>query len=148
MYVYMLHHGHQGYGRSLWVMHGMFKANGQCGYVKKPDFLLKSSDDDVFVPRATRPVTKTLKVTLCLLPVRYYINFAQWTELKLKTFVYLLLLTGDCIYGWRLVLWLQTHAFRPLFTSRFLHQGNFVQPTCLFRQAMDPCPCDTLSHIG
>ncbi|KAK6156132.1 hypothetical protein DH2020_010380 [Rehmannia glutinosa] len=32
----------QGYGRSLWLMHGMFKANGGCGYVKKPNFLLKA----------------------------------------------------------------------------------------------------------
>ncbi|MBA0622711.1 hypothetical protein Godav_008227, partial [Gossypium davidsonii] len=30
----------QGYGRSLWLMQGMFRANGGCGYVKKPDFLM------------------------------------------------------------------------------------------------------------
>ncbi|XP_021295642.1 phosphoinositide phospholipase C 2-like [Herrania umbratica] len=54
----------QGYGRSLWLMHGMFKANGGCGYVKKPDFLLKSGPhDDVFDPRDRSPV-KTLKVTV------------------------------------------------------------------------------------
>ncbi|MBA0658243.1 hypothetical protein Goklo_010466, partial [Gossypium klotzschianum] len=29
-----------GYGRSLWLMQGMFRANGGCGYVKKPDFLM------------------------------------------------------------------------------------------------------------
>ncbi|GMH00093.1 hypothetical protein Nepgr_001932 [Nepenthes gracilis] len=28
----------QGYGRSLWLMHGTLK---ECGFVKKPDFLLK-----------------------------------------------------------------------------------------------------------
>ncbi|KAI3498759.1 hypothetical protein L1887_34540 [Cichorium endivia] len=28
----------QGYGRSLWLMHGMFRANGGCGYVKKQIF--------------------------------------------------------------------------------------------------------------
>ncbi|XP_062085468.1 phosphoinositide phospholipase C 2-like [Humulus lupulus] len=33
----------QGYGKHLWVMQGMFKSNGGCGYVKKPDFLLSSS---------------------------------------------------------------------------------------------------------
>ncbi|PSS34473.1 Phosphoinositide phospholipase [Actinidia chinensis var. chinensis] len=55
----------QGYGRSLWVMHGMFKANGGCGYVKKPDFLLKlGSNNEVFDPRATLPVKTTLKVTV------------------------------------------------------------------------------------
>ncbi|KAJ0978254.1 hypothetical protein J5N97_013728 [Dioscorea zingiberensis] len=31
----------QGYGRSLWLMHGFYRANGGCGYVKKPDFLMK-----------------------------------------------------------------------------------------------------------
>jgi len=55
----------QGYGRSLWVMHGMFKANGGCGYVKKPDFLLKfGEDNEVFDPKATLPVKTTLKVTV------------------------------------------------------------------------------------
>ncbi|MBA0569012.1 hypothetical protein Golob_006476, partial [Gossypium lobatum] len=38
----------QGYGRSLWLMHGMFKANGGCGYLKKPDFLL--NPNKVFDP--------------------------------------------------------------------------------------------------
>uniref|UniRef100_A0A7N0ZS51 Phosphoinositide phospholipase C n=1 Tax=Kalanchoe fedtschenkoi TaxID=63787 RepID=A0A7N0ZS51_KALFE len=31
----------QGYGKSLWLMHGMFRSNGECGYVKKPDLLMK-----------------------------------------------------------------------------------------------------------
>ncbi|KAI3939091.1 hypothetical protein MKX01_001959 [Papaver californicum] len=51
----------QGYGRSLWVMQGLFKANGGCGYVKKPDFLMKGGHD-VFDPRATLPVRQILKV--------------------------------------------------------------------------------------
>ncbi|XAR65940.1 Phosphoinositide phospholipase C [Bertholletia excelsa] len=55
----------QGYGRSLWLMHGMFRANGGCGYVKKPDILLKdSSNAEVFDPRATLSVKTTLKVTV------------------------------------------------------------------------------------
>ncbi|WKA00625.1 hypothetical protein VitviT2T_018963 [Vitis vinifera] len=55
----------QGYGRSLWIMHGMFKANGGCGYVKKPDFLLNNgSHDGVFDPKAKLPVKTTLKVTV------------------------------------------------------------------------------------
>ncbi|KAL8504805.1 hypothetical protein ACS0TY_016119 [Phlomoides rotata] len=53
----------QGHGRSLWLMQGMFRANGGCGYVKKPDFLLKiGPNNEVFDPRKSLPVKKTLKV--------------------------------------------------------------------------------------
>ncbi|XP_074570013.1 U2 small nuclear ribonucleoprotein B''-like [Curcuma longa] len=34
--------GALGYGRPLWLMHGFYKANGGCGYIKKIDFLLKN----------------------------------------------------------------------------------------------------------
>ena len=45
-------------------MHGMFRANGGCGYVKKPDFILNpGSDDEIFDPRASLPVKTTLKVS-------------------------------------------------------------------------------------
>ncbi|XP_028803760.1 phosphoinositide phospholipase C 2 [Neltuma alba] len=55
----------QGHGRSLWVMQGMFKANGGCGYVKKPDFLLKTfPNNGVFDPKTKLPVKTTLKVTV------------------------------------------------------------------------------------
>lgn len=44
-------------------MHGFFKANGGCGYIKKPDFLLNNgSNDEVFDPKANLPIKKTLKV--------------------------------------------------------------------------------------
>lgn len=44
-------------------MHGMFKANGGCGYVKKPDFLLTTGpDNEVFDPKAKLPAKTTLKV--------------------------------------------------------------------------------------
>jgi len=57
----------QGYGRSLWMMQGMFRANGGCGFVKKPDFLLKSGPHgEVFDPKAKLPVQKTLKVSALL----------------------------------------------------------------------------------
>ncbi|KAF2602626.1 hypothetical protein F2Q70_00024722 [Brassica cretica] len=47
----------QGYGKSLWLMHGMFRANGGCGYVKKPNFLMKKGfHDEVFDPRKKIPV--------------------------------------------------------------------------------------------
>ncbi|XP_044367560.1 phosphoinositide phospholipase C 6-like [Triticum aestivum] len=51
----------QGYGRALWLMHGFYKANGGCGYVKKPDFLMQS-EPEVFDPKKPQPVKKTLKV--------------------------------------------------------------------------------------
>ncbi|KAK4720058.1 hypothetical protein R3W88_018396 [Solanum pinnatisectum] len=55
----------QGYGRFLWMMQGFFRANGGCGYVKKPDFLLSSDGvcDEVFNSKAL-PVKKTLKVKI------------------------------------------------------------------------------------
>ncbi|PON86603.1 Phosphoinositide phospholipase C family [Trema orientale] len=53
----------QGYGKSLWLMHGMFRANGGCGYVKKPEFLMfKGPRNEVFDPERTLPPQKTLKV--------------------------------------------------------------------------------------
>ncbi|KAK7387459.1 hypothetical protein VNO78_28280 [Psophocarpus tetragonolobus] len=55
----------QGYGRSLWLMQGMFKANGGCGYVKKPDFLLKDGpNNEAFDPNAHLRPKITLKVTI------------------------------------------------------------------------------------
>lgn len=41
-------------------MQGMFRGNGGCGYVKKPQLLLKG-DDEVFDPRVELPVKMTLK---------------------------------------------------------------------------------------
>ncbi|XP_042481966.1 phosphoinositide phospholipase C 2-like isoform X2 [Macadamia integrifolia] len=53
----------QGYGKSLWLMHGMFRANGGCGYVKKPDFLLNVGPfNEVFNPEECLTTKKTLKV--------------------------------------------------------------------------------------
>ncbi|KAG1338006.1 phosphoinositide phospholipase C 6 [Cocos nucifera] len=53
----------QGYGGSLWLMHGFFRANGGCGYIKKPDFLLKAGPDGrMFDPKQCLPVKTTLKV--------------------------------------------------------------------------------------
>ncbi|XP_065870834.1 phosphoinositide phospholipase C 2-like [Euphorbia lathyris] len=63
----------QGYGRSLWLMQGMFRANGGCGYVKKPDFLLQSGPHgEVFDPRVKLPVKKTLKVKVYMGEGWYY----------------------------------------------------------------------------
>ncbi|GMH30557.1 hypothetical protein Nepgr_032400 [Nepenthes gracilis] len=53
----------QGYGKSLWLMNGMFRSNGGCGYVKKPDFLLvKGPNNEAFDPKVPLPVKKILKV--------------------------------------------------------------------------------------
>jgi len=44
-------------------MQGMFRTNGGCGYVKKPEFLLlKGPHNEVFDPKIALPVKKTLKV--------------------------------------------------------------------------------------
>lgn len=44
-------------------MQGMFRANGGCGYVKKPDFLMeKGPQNEVFDPKRKLPVKSTLKV--------------------------------------------------------------------------------------
>ncbi|XP_059660869.1 phosphoinositide phospholipase C 4-like [Cornus florida] len=53
----------QGYGKSLWLMHGMFRSNGGCGYVKKPEFFMSMvPHNQVFDPKAKSSVKKTLKV--------------------------------------------------------------------------------------
>ncbi|XP_056686692.1 phosphoinositide phospholipase C 6 isoform X3 [Spinacia oleracea] len=56
-----------GYGTSLWLMQGMFRSNGGCGYVKKLDFLMtKGTNGEVFDPKASSEVKKTLKVRVFL----------------------------------------------------------------------------------
>ncbi|KDO68971.1 hypothetical protein CISIN_1g007399mg [Citrus sinensis] len=63
----------QGHGRSLWLMHGMFRANGGCGYVKKPNFLLQTGPhNEVFDPKVKLPAKKTLKVTVYMGEGWYY----------------------------------------------------------------------------
>ncbi|XP_027941562.1 phosphoinositide phospholipase C 6-like isoform X3 [Vigna unguiculata] len=53
----------QGHGKSLWLMQGMFRANGGCGYVKKPQILMqKHHCDNEFDPTKIQSVKKTLKV--------------------------------------------------------------------------------------
>uniref|UniRef100_A0A0D9WCA5 Phosphoinositide phospholipase C n=1 Tax=Leersia perrieri TaxID=77586 RepID=A0A0D9WCA5_9ORYZ len=54
----------QGHGRKLWLTQGMFRANGGCGYVKKPDILMNSDPDKLFDPTAKLPVKTRLKVTV------------------------------------------------------------------------------------
>ncbi|CAN6870819.1 unnamed protein product [Brassica oleracea] len=57
----------QGYGRALWLMQGMFRANGGCGYVKKPDFLMNAGPNgQVFDPNENSSPKKTLKVKVLM----------------------------------------------------------------------------------
>ncbi|GAV66610.1 C2 domain-containing protein/PI-PLC-Y domain-containing protein/PI-PLC-X domain-containing protein/efhand_like domain-containing protein [Cephalotus follicularis] len=57
----------QGYGKYLAIMQGMFRANGGCGYVKKPEFLLHvGPNNEVFDPKAKLPVKILLKVKVYL----------------------------------------------------------------------------------
>ncbi|KAJ4772151.1 Phosphoinositide phospholipase C [Rhynchospora pubera] len=53
----------QGHGKQLRLMQGFFKANGGCGYVRKPNFLMKMGENgEVFDPSVSLPVKQTLKV--------------------------------------------------------------------------------------
>lgn len=55
----------QGHGRPLWLMQGMFRANGGCGFVKKPELLLKAGpDNEVHDPKRLLSVKTTLKVKI------------------------------------------------------------------------------------
>ncbi|XP_006654000.2 phosphoinositide phospholipase C 2-like [Oryza brachyantha] len=54
----------QGHGRKLWLTQGMFRANGGCGYVKKPDILMNNDADKLFDPTSKLPVKTRLKVTV------------------------------------------------------------------------------------
>ncbi|XP_010431793.1 PREDICTED: phosphoinositide phospholipase C 3 isoform X1 [Camelina sativa] len=51
----------QGHGKQLWIMQGMFRANGGCGYVKKPRILLEHT---LFDPCKRFPIKTTLKVKI------------------------------------------------------------------------------------
>lgn len=55
-------------------MHGMFRANGGCGYVKKPELLM--NDDLVFDPKSKQNVQKTLRVINILVLDLFYSGFS------------------------------------------------------------------------
>ncbi|MED6192290.1 hypothetical protein PIB30_008815 [Stylosanthes scabra] len=58
----------QGHGKQLWLMQGMFRANGGCGYVKKPQILMQKNqcDNNEYDPKVKMQVKKTLKVKVYL----------------------------------------------------------------------------------
>jgi hypothetical protein len=52
------------------------KANGGCGYVKKPDFLMQT-EPEVFDPRKPQDVKKILKVYLVVCCLHYLLIFQR-----------------------------------------------------------------------
>ncbi|KAF3329896.1 phosphoinositide phospholipase C 4-like isoform X2 [Carex littledalei] len=55
----------QGHCKQLRLMQGFFRANGGCGYVRKPDFLMNMGPNgEVFDPSVSLPVKQTLKVKI------------------------------------------------------------------------------------
>lgn len=62
--VYLL----QGFGKCLWKAHGFFKANGGCGYIHKPKFLLENdANGAIFNPKLHHAVKEIFKVNYNLL---------------------------------------------------------------------------------
>lgn len=58
----------QGYGKCLWKAHGFFKANGGCGYIHKPKFLLENdANGAIFNPKLHHAVKEIFKVNYNLL---------------------------------------------------------------------------------
>jgi len=109
----------QGHGRALWLMYGFYKANGGCGYVKKPDFLMQTCPDGkVFDPKADLPVKATLKVDAMFLSSSFSLSLGFRNGLIQYWFA-----AGQDIHGRRLAQGLQADALRLILTSRFLRKG-------------------------
>lgn len=83
-------------------MQGMFRANGGCGYVKKPDLLLKvGPDNEVFDPKKKGlPVKKILKV-IDNSKISFFDIFSFFSD-KSFSFIYVSLYSGEGVYGRRL----------------------------------------------
>jgi len=75
-------------------MHGMFRGNGGCGYLKKPDFLMwRGPNDKIFDPGAPSEVKKNLKVSSTLQFGNKLMSFP--VELAMR----LAVLAGQGIHG-------------------------------------------------
>lgn len=73
----------------------MFRSNGGCGYVKKPDFLMNTGpNNEVFDPKATLVVKKTLKVSKLNSPT-FQIKFYFITRKNIRHYNF----SGESIYG-------------------------------------------------
>ncbi|CAI5960442.1 unnamed protein product [Closterium sp. NIES-64] len=82
----------QGYGRPLWLVHGFFRANGACGYVRKPACLMGAVEGQAegqererggggqesvpYNPQAVRPVELFLRVHV-ILGTGWYTRFSH-----------------------------------------------------------------------
>lgn len=80
----------QGTGKYLWIMQGMFRGNGGCGYVKKPDYLLNDDQyNGVPVPCKPKQVKTTLKVVKFWLSLwAFYVLFRWSIQLKIFYFTF------------------------------------------------------------
>ena len=119
----------KGGGHYLRYMEGMFRANGGCGYVKKPNILLNVND--IFDPKALRPVKTTLQVknktggagskNLCFFLCCFWNGFYPIKFDK----------AGFGIHGWWVAFRFQPNAFWLLFSSWLPCTGNtFHQLRC------------------
>lgn len=78
-------------------MHGMFRTNGGCGYVKKPNFLMqKGPRNEVFDPKKPVLVKKTLKVSLDWFWLRSEFDLCDDKANSQGIFVNV---TGESLYG-------------------------------------------------
>lgn len=91
-------------------MHGFYKANGGCGYVKKPDFLMgNGSHGEVFDPKANLPIKKTLKVRILYVKLNFLLHFlfSFFAVCKFELVRYI----GQSLLGRRLAYGLQSDPF-------------------------------------
>lgn len=58
----------QGYGKHLWVAQGFFRANGGCGYVKKPSFLIPGDSAFLYSLYNSKSlvVKQTIRIKVCM----------------------------------------------------------------------------------
>ena len=64
----------KGHGKYLRIMDGMFRANGGCGYIKKPAILTVGNDDEVLdLLNGTLPVIKILKASAMRMSIYSYL---------------------------------------------------------------------------
>lgn len=108
----------QGHGKSLSLMRGMFRSNGSCGYVKKPDFLLTvDPHGKVFDPNENLPVKRTLKVGIC--QTRSCIMFC-WLALK----NIIMQMPGESLHGCWLEFGFWKHPLSFILPTWLLHTGK------------------------
>ena len=106
--IFFLNPNKQGYGKSLWLMHGLFRSNGGCGYVKKPDFLMKRGPrNELFDPKVKLPVKKTLKVST-FLTVAIANSNRPMTYINYSLIIFS---TGKRVFGRWMAIRFQSHTF-------------------------------------